>query len=120
MIPYYIDYSLSNIMDYITIYRETGLLICKECKFALISSRIDRHFTSNSYRLNSNIRAEIERFISYLNIDNLVINDQEIKPRIERFLETFDSNSFILELAIYLDGLTCSSCSYISRSRRSI
>ena len=120
MIFYYIDYSLSNSIDYIIIYRETGLLICKECKFALISARIDRHFTNNSYRSNRNIRVEIQRFISYINIDNLVIEDREIRSRIDRFLEGFDSNSFIPELAIYLDGLACFSCSYVSRSRRSI
>ena len=120
MIPYYIDYSLSNTIDYITIYRETGLLICKECKFALIPSRINTHFSNQSHKLIPPIRAQIEQYISQIDINNLVIDDQEIKPRIERFLETFDLNSFILELAIYLDGLACSSCSYISRSRRSI
>ena len=43
-------------MNYITIYRETDLLIYKDCKFALIPSRIDRYFLKNLYKLKSNIR----------------------------------------------------------------
>ena len=120
MIPYYIDYSLSIAMDYIIVHRETGLLICKECKFALIPSRINTHFLAQPHKFSPPIRAQIEHYISYLNIDNLVIDIQEIKPRIEKFLETFNQNSFIPNLAIYSDGLACFSYSYISRSIRSI
>ena len=107
-------------MDYITIHRETGLLICKECRFALIPSRIDRHFSKNPHKLKPNIRTQIETYISQSNSDNLVTNNQEIRSTIQRFLNSFDQTSVIPELAIYSDGLGCSYCSYISRSRRPI
>ena len=46
-------------MNYITIYRETGLLIYKDCKFTLISSRINTHFSINSHKLKPDIRTQI-------------------------------------------------------------
>lgn len=58
-------------MDYITIYSETGLLICKDCKFALIPSRINTHFSNSSYRLSSSIRSEIRDYISHIYSDLL-------------------------------------------------
>ena len=103
-------------MDYITIHQETGLLICKDCKFALIPSRINRHFSISPHRLNPQIRSQIENYIAHINHDNLVTYDHEIKPRIQTFLESFDQSSFISKLAIYSDGLACPNCSYISRS----
>ena len=107
-------------MDYITIHRETGLLICKDCKFALIPSRINRHFLNNLYKLKPQTRSEIENYISQFNSDNLITSDQEIPATIERFLNSFDRTPIISSLAIYSDGLGYSYCSYISRSERSI
>ena len=46
-------------MDYITIYRETGLLICKDYKFALIPSRINRYFSITPHKLKPDIRTQI-------------------------------------------------------------
>ena len=77
-------------MDYIIIHQETGLLICKDCKFALIPSRINRYFSINPHRLNPQIRSQIENYIAHINYDNLVTYDHEIKPRIQTFLESFD------------------------------
>ena len=107
-------------MDYITIHRETGLLICKDCKFALIPSRINTHFSNNPHKLKPEIRSQIENYISQSNSDNLITSDQEISSIIERFLNFFDQTPIIPDLAIYSDGLGCSYCSYISRSERSI
>ena len=105
-------------MDYILVHEETRLLICKECKFALTPSRINRHFTGEPHRLNPTIRRQIIDDISH--IDYLVDDDQEVKSNIEKFLESFNNSSFIPQLALYEDGLACSKCSYISRSRRPI
>ena len=80
-------------MDYILVHEETRLLICKECKFALTSSRIDRHFSTRPHRLNPTIRRQIIDDISHIN--DLIDNDQEIKSTIQKFLESFDSSSFI-------------------------
>ena len=107
-------------MDYITFHRETGLLICKDCKFALIPSRINRHFSKNPHKLKPQTRSEIENYISQLNSNNLITSDSEIRPIIERFLNSFNQTPIIPDLAIYSDGLSCSYCSYISRSRRPI
>lgn len=68
-------------MNYITIYSETDLLIYKDCKFALIPSRINRHFLENPHKLNPTIRSQIEDYISYI-YSNLVTEEQDIKSRI--------------------------------------
>ena len=75
-------------MDSIIIYHQTSLLICKDCKFALISSRINTHFKDSPYRLKPYNRTQIENYVSY--IDNLVTYDYEIKSRIRIFLKSFD------------------------------
>ena len=67
-------------MDSIIIYYETDLLICKDCKFALILSRINKHFRDSSHKLRPHIRTQIENHFSY--IDNLVTYDYQIKSRI--------------------------------------
>ena len=105
-------------MNSIIIYHETGLLICKDCKFALIPSRINKHFRDSPHKLRSHIRTQIENYFSH--IDNLVTYDHQIKSRIQIFLESINQTSSISELAIYSNELACSYCSYISRSRRSI
>ena len=69
-------------MDYIIIHRETGLLICRDCKFALIPSRIDRHFSINPHKLRPNIRTQIKNYISQSNSDNLVTSNYEIRSTI--------------------------------------
>ena len=107
-------------MNYITIHSETGLLICKDCKFALIPSRIDRHFTRNPYNLKPHIRTQIKEYISHLHIHNLITKDSEITSSIQLFLESFDQTSFIPKLSLYSDELGCSQCSYTSRSTRPI
>ena len=107
-------------MDYITIHRETGLLICKDYKFTLIPSRINTHFLINLYKLKPDIRTQIQNYISQSNSNNLITNDQEIRSTIERFLNSFHQTPIISDLAIYLDGLGCSNCSYVSRSKRPI
>ena len=107
-------------MDSIIIHYETGLLICKDCKFALIPFRINTHFKDSPHKLKPLDRTLIENHISQLDSNNLVTHDHEIKSRIQIFLESFNQTSSISELAIYSDGLVCSYCSYISRSRRPI
>lgn len=102
-------------MDYITIHSETNLLIYKDYKFALIPSRINRHFSESPHRLNPTIRSQIEDYISHIS-SNLVTKEYEIKSRIQIFLNSFNHSSFIPELAIYSDGFTYSNCSYITRS----
>ena len=77
-------------MDHITIYNETGLLICKDCKFALIPSRINRHFTRNPHNLKPYTRKRIQEYISTLNTPNLITEESEITSRIKLFLESFD------------------------------
>ena len=67
-------------MDSIIIHHETSLLICKDCKFALIPSRINRYFKASPHKLKPYNRTQIENYISY--IDNLVTYDYEIKSRI--------------------------------------
>ena len=105
-------------MDSIIIHHETGLLICKDCKFALIPSRINKHFRLSPHKLRPHIRTQIENYFSH--IDNLVTHDHQIKSRIQIFLESFDQTSSIPNLATYSDEVICSYYSYISRSRRSI
>ena len=105
-------------MNYVTVHQETDLLICKECKFALIPSRINSHFSGTPHQLKPRIRRQIELDISY--IDDLVKSQSEIEAKIQSFLETFDNTYSIPELAIYSDGLACSHCSYITRSLRPI
>ena len=105
-------------MNSIIIHHETGLLICKDCKFAIISSRINKHFRDSPYKLRSHIRTQIENYFSH--IDNLVTHDYQIKSRVQIFLESFDQISSISNLAIYLDEVIYSYYSYISRSHRSI
>ena len=107
-------------MDYINIHKDTGLLICKECKFALIPSRVDSHFRGKPHRLTPTIRSQIKDYISQLDISNLINSENEIKSNIKTFLQSFNSTSFIPELAIYENGLACPQCSYISLSTRSI
>lgn len=101
-------------MDYVIIHQETGLVICKECKFALIPSRINSHFSGSPHRITPKIRHQIENDIS--NIDNLVTQEDQIEIRIEQFLSSFDHSHSIPELAIYSNGLACPHCFYVSRS----
>ena len=101
-------------MDYVIVHQETGLLICKECKFALIPSRINSHFSGLPHRLKPHIRNQIEIDISH--IDGLVNSHQEIKSRVERFIESTYNINPLSKLAIYSDGLEYSYYSYISRS----
>ena len=107
-------------MNSIIIHHETGLLICKDCKFALIPSRINTHFKDSPYKLKPHNRTQIENYISHLDHNNLVTHNREIKSRIQIFLESFDQISSIPNLAIYSDKLACSYYSYISRSHRPI
>ena len=107
-------------MNSIIIHHETGLLICKDCKFALIPSRINTHFRDSPHKLRPIDRTLIENHISHLDINNLVTHDREIKSRVQTFLESFDQSSSISILAIYSDKLAYSYCSYISRFRRPI
>ena len=67
-------------MDFIIIRYKTNLLICKDCKFALISSRINTHFANSPHKLKPSNRTLIKNYISYL--DNLVTHNYEIKSRI--------------------------------------
>ena len=57
-------------MKSIIIYYGTNLLICKDCKFAIISSRINKYFRDSPYKLRPHIRSQIKNYFSY--IDNLV------------------------------------------------
>ena len=108
-------------MDYITIHSDTYILICKECKFAIIPSRVKSHFSGAPHYLSPTIRSDISIYISQIDISNLVIIESQILSIIKDFLESFDTtSSFIPELAIYNDGLACPSCLYIARTRRSI
>ena len=102
-------------MNYVTVHQETDLLICKECKFALIPSRINTHFSGTPHQLQPRIRRQIEVDISHIN--GLVKTQSEIEAKIQSFLEIFDNTYSIPELAIYSDGLACSYCSFIARSR---
>ena len=105
-------------MDSIIIHHETSLLICKDYKFALIPSRINTHFANSPHKLKPSNRTLIKNHISYLN--NLVTHNHEIKSRIQTFLESFNSTSFIPYLTTYSDELAYSYCSYISRSKNPI
>ena len=67
-------------MDSIIIHHETDLLICKDCKFALIPSRINTYFKDSPHKLRPHIRSQIENYFSH--IDNLVTHNHEIKSRI--------------------------------------
>ena len=100
-------------MNSIIIHYETNLLICKDCKFALIPSRINTYFKDSPYKLKSYYRTQIENYISYLDNINLVTYNREIKSRIQIFLESFDQISSISNLATYLNKVICSYCSYI-------
>ena len=60
-------------MNSIIIHHETNLLICKDYKFALISSRINKHFRDSPYKLRPYNRTQIENYVSH--IDNLVTYD---------------------------------------------
>ena len=107
-------------MNSIIIHHETDLLICKDCKFALIPSRINAHFRDSPHKLKSHKRTQIENYFSHLDNSNLVIHDHEIKSRIQTFLKSFDQTSCISNLAIYSDEVAYPYCSYTSRSHRSI
>ena len=107
-------------MNSIIIHYQTDLLICKDCKFALIPSRINTHFKDSPHKLKPLDRTLIENYISHLDSNNLVTHDHEIKSRIQTFLESFNQTSSIPELAIYSDNYAYPYCSYISRSRRPI
>ena len=108
-------------MDYITIHNSTGLLICKECKFAIIPSRVHSHFTGAPHYLSPIIRSDITIYISQIDISNLVTTESQIISTLKDFLSSFDTtSSFISKLAIYNDGLACPYYLYISRSIRPI
>ena len=105
-------------MNSIIIHHKTDLLICKDCKFALIPSRINKHFRDSPHKLRPHIQTQIKNHFSH--IDNLVTYNHQIKSRIQIFLESIDQTSSISELAIYSNKLAYSYYSYISRSRRPI
>ena len=107
-------------MNSIIIHHETDLLICKDCKFALIPSRINSHFKDSPHKLRPHIQSQIKNHISQLDSNNLVTHDHEIKSRIQIFLQSFDQTSSISNLAIYSNELACPYCSYISRSQNPI
>ena len=107
-------------MNSIIIHYKTNLLICKDCKFALIPSRINTHFKDSPHKLKPLDRTLIENNISQLDNNNLVTHNREIKSRIQIFIKSFDQTSSIPNSAIYSDEVIYSYCLYISRSRRSI
>ena len=90
-------------MNSIIIHYETNLLICKDCKFALIPSRINTHFKNSPHKLKPHNRTQIENYISHLDKNNLVTHNREIKSRIQIFLKSFDQISSIPNLATYSD-----------------
>ena len=70
-------------MDYITIHSNTGLLICKECKFAIIPSRVNSHFTGAPHYLSPIIRSNITIYISQIDILDLVTTESQILSTIK-------------------------------------
>jgi hypothetical protein len=105
-------------MDHVIVHKETGFLICKQCKYALIPSRINSHFQGKPHLLKPDIRRQIEIYISQIN--GLVLDQVEIQPRVQGFLRTFDNTLSIPKLALYSDGFACSHCPFIIRSLRPI
>ena len=117
MLIHYIKYSDLYSIDYISIHEATGLLIYKQCKYSLIPSRINSHFTGPPHRSSPNIRFQIRSSLS--GRAGLVKNKQGIDPSINHFIQNSSNaiSPFIIsDLALYQDRLACSYYSYISRS----
>lgn len=104
-------------MENLAIHFATGLLICKQCKIALIPSRIDSHYKQKIHNLPKSIRTEIARDIS--DSYDLVNNINDVNQIIQDFVRNFDGNYLEL-LSLFRDGILCQQCPYICRSRQGI
>ena len=102
-------------MEYVTRIRDTSLLACKTCRFALIPSRIDSHFQQPPHRLDIQTRNNIISYIRQLS--SLVTNNDEIRETINQIPR---NPKYFPELTLYQDGFECQEHSYIVRNVRSI
>lgn len=105
-------------MDQLQIHFDTGFVICKQCKFAVLPSHFDTHFSTKNHAL---IKSEREDLVESIRGTFELIEDiTDIKPKISDFLNTkFDGNALPF-LTLYYDGILCQNCLYICRNTKSI
>ena len=101
-------------MDFISILGDTGLLACLRCKFSVLPSSIDFHFSNSPHRLSPEerrqITSEIEKY------PELIQNTSGLE-------EVDFPTSFLYffpDLSLYSNGFQCQECFYLSRDRRTI
>jgi len=101
-------------MDQIVVHFQTGFVVCKQCKFAVLPIHLDSHLSTNNHAIPKSERDEIIENVKggY----DLIEYTREIKPKIAEFLSTtFDGNS-LPYLSLYRDGISCHDCSYVCRN----
>jgi len=100
-------------MDKIVVHFQTGFVICKECKFAVLPFHLDSHFSTQNHALSKSERNEMIENVK--GGFDLVEYTREIKPKISEFLSTRSDENSLPFLPLYRDGISCHDCSYICR-----
>jgi len=101
-------------MDFISILGDTGLLACLRCKFSVLPSSIEFHFSGSPHRLSTDdrqkITSEIEKYPE-------LIPDVAGLRAVE-FPTSFPY--FFSELSLYSNGFQCQDCLYVARERKTM
>jgi superfamily II DNA helicase RecQ len=100
---------MANAKEYFVQLPQFGLLICRECKYAVWPDQIDRHLRGNRHELQVKIR---RRIISEIESwTNLIQNRLDFKPPL--FVD-----EIIPELRVYHDGLECACEELVCRDEK--
>ncbi len=101
-------------MDFISILGDTGLLACLRCKFSVLPSSIEFHFSSSPHRLSTDERRRITSEIK--KYPELIQNASGLEE--VDFPTSFPY--FFPDLSLYSDGFQCQDCFYLARERKTI
>ena len=101
-------------MEYITKIEGTKFLACRECKFAILPTRIDYHFSHPPHSLPKDKRRQISSEIEL--ISEIIRTPSELEKT--EIISSFPY--FFTEIQLYQDGLACQDCLYITRHTQHI
>jgi hypothetical protein len=95
------------IMEFFLYLREYNVIICRECRYAVLPSRLDTHLASSKHRVLRRRRVQVEQEIAaWL---ELLWNETDL----ERLRVSRGRPPAFEMLEIHLNGLRCHACSYI-------
>ena len=101
-------------MDFISILGDTGLLACLRCKFSVLPSSIEFHFSNSPHRLSTDerrrITSEVEKYPELIR-ESSGLEEADFPTSFPYFFP---------DLSLYSNGFQCRDYFFIGKERRSI